>query len=203
MVRQRSAKPPSRVRVSAPPLFSVACARLAAAAAVAVCVVAVVVAASASPQEQQQQQQIGVEVWPPDWLTDMPAVELTGTWLFDPDTSDPMIDAWASSEIRYEINQQGAFIVLDFRVKDSESNTQSYRWDATIQRFERGGRQVEEAARWTDAGRMLEIVGRHWSAETPEERIEYRFTYTARNNVLTFVQENESGTTVWRFARQR
>ena len=113
-----------------------------------------------------------------------------------------MIDAWAASEIRYEINQQGAFIVLEFRVADVESNTQSYRWDARIERFERGGWQVEEAARWTDAGRMLEIVGRHWSFETPEQKSAYRFTYTARNNVLTFVQENEFGTTVWRFVRE-
>jgi len=167
----------------------------------ALCLVAV--AASASPEEQPQPQQIGVEVWPPDWFTDMPAVELTGTWLFDPDTSDPMIELWAASEIRYEINQQGAFIVLEFRVADVESNTQSYRWGAKIERFERGGRQVEEAARWTDAGRMLEIVGRHWSLETPAQKSEYRFTYRARNNVLTFVQENETGTTVWRFVRQR
>ena len=168
----------------------------------ALCLVGFAVVASAAPQ-QQQQQQIGVEVWPPDWFTDMPAVELTGTWLFDPDTSDPMIGAWASSEIRYEINQQGAFIVMAFRVKDVESNTQRYRWDAKIERFQRGGRQVEEAARWTDAGRMLEVVGRIWNPETPEQKSEYRFTYTARNDVLTFVQENESGTTVWRFARER
>ncbi len=161
------------------------------------------VAVSASSQEQQQQQQIGIDVWPLDWLTDMPAVELTGTWLFDPEISDPMVGAWATHEIRYEINQQGAFIVLDFRVKDVESNTQSYSWDAKIQRFERGGRRVEEAARWTDGGRMLEVVGRHWSPETPEQKSEYRFAYTARNNVLTFVQENESGTTVWRFVRER
>ncbi len=164
-----------------------------------VCCVAAV--AAASPRGQQPQ--LGAEIWPVDWFTDMPAVELTGTWLFDPDASDPMVAAWAESEIRYEINQQAAFIVLDFQVKGIESNTQTYRWGATIERFERGGRQVEEAARWTGAGRVLEIIGRHWNPSSPDDKIDYRFTYRAQSDVLTFVQENESGATVWRFVLER
>ena len=114
-----------------------------------------------------------------------------------------MIDAWAASEIRYEISQQATFIVLDFRVKDVASNRQSYRWGATVEHFERGGLQVQEAARWTNAGRTLEVVGRHWDPQTPEQKTEYRFTYAERAGVLTFVQENESGATVWRFVRER
>ena len=133
----------------------------------------------------------------------MPALELTGTWTFDAETSDPMIDAWAAQEVRYQIEQHAAFIVLDFQVEDTQNNTQTYGWNGTIERFERGGRLVEEAARWTDAGRTLEIVGRHWAPNTPAEKTEYRFTYTARNNILTFVQVNESGTTTWRFLRER
>ena len=58
-----------------------------------------------------------------------------------------MIDAWAASEIRYEINQQGAFIVLEFRVADVESNTQSYRWDARIERFELSLIHISEPTR--------------------------------------------------------
>jgi len=128
---------------------------------------------------------------------------MTGSWLFDPDGSDPMPESWQGKEVRYEINQQGAFIVLDFRVPGSGSNEQTYRWDSTIARFERGGRLVEEAARWTEAGRMLEIAGRHWDPATPEDRTTYRFAYTLRGDVLTFVTEDETGRTAWRFRRER
>ena len=62
---------------------------------------------------------------------------------------------------------------------------------------------VEEAARWTEAGRMLEVLGRHWDPAVPDEKADYRFTYEMRGEELTFVQESESGTTVWRFAKER
>ena len=39
-------------------------------------------------------QQLERETWPPDWFTDLPAVDMTGTWVFDAAASDPMLDAW-------------------------------------------------------------------------------------------------------------
>ncbi len=154
--------------------------------------------ADASPMRQ-----LGVEPWPVDWFTDLPADDLTGKWIFDAASSDPMLDAWADSEVYYEINQQAGSIIMDFRVPGMQSNQQIYRWDSTISRFERSGREVEEAARWADAGRMLEIAGRHWDPATPEDRTYYRFTYEVDGDVLTFVQESDSGSTVWRFHRER
>lgn len=153
------------------------------------------------PVAAQQPQDIGTRPWPEDWFSDLPAVDLTGEWVFDPEASDPMLSSWEGQRVAYEIQQQGAFIILDFKVPGSQSNRQRYSWDGTIQRFERGGRLVEEAARWTEAGRVLEVAGRHWDPETPEEREEYRFTYTARGEVLEFVQESATGRTVWRFDR--
>ena len=150
---------------------------------------------SGLPQQQ--------EIWPPDWFTDLPAVDLSGSWLFDAEHSDPMLSEWAESEVRYVISQQSAFIVLEFRSGTEQANTQTYVWDGTIKEFQRGGRQVQEAARWTRAGRRLEVVGRHWSQGEPGAVEHYRFTYEQRAGVLTFVQESERGQTVWRFVKER
>lgn len=155
----------------------------------------------AAPAAAQEPQDADARPWPVDWFSDLPAVDLTGEWVFNPDASDPMLSSWEGLRVAYDIRQQGAFIILDFDVPGSQSNRQRYSWDGTIQRFERGGRLVEEAARWTDAGRVLEIAGRHWNPESPGEREEYRFTYTVADDVLTFVQENSTGRTVWRFDR--
>jgi hypothetical protein len=138
-----------------------------------------------------------------DWFSDLPAVDLSGTWVFDPAQSDPMLAEWSEHEVRYEIRQESARIILDFRVGEAGINTQTYRWDGTIQRFERGDRQVQEAARWTDAGETLEVAGRHWSPLAPDERVHYRFAYSRRGDVLTFVQENDAGRTRWAFVRGR
>jgi hypothetical protein len=154
-------------------------------------------AAAKGPQE------VGTRPWPEDWFSDLPAVDMTGTWVFDADGSDPMLAVWQDREVKYEINQQAAFILLEFVVPGSQSNTQRYSWDGTIHRFERGGRTVEEAARWTRAGRMLEIAGRHWDPTAPEDRTEYRFTYEVRGDRLVFTQESDTGTTIWRFDRVR
>ncbi len=143
------------------------------------------------------------DAWPGDWLSDFPAVDMTGTWLFDPAVSDPMIGAWEGHEVMYVISHQAAFIMLEFRVPGVQSNMQRYTWHGTIQRFERAGRQVEEAARWTDGGRLFEVAGRHWDPTAPEDRSEYRFTYEVIGDQLTFVQESETGKTAWRFSRQR
>jgi len=128
---------------------------------------------------------------------------MTGEWTFNAGASDPMLSSWQDRVVKYRINQQAAFIVLEFLVEGSQSNTQRYTWDGTIQRFERGGRQVEEAARWTDAGRTLEIAGRHWDPTEPEERVEYRFAYRMKGDRLEFVQSDEAGETVWRFDHVR
>lgn len=148
-------------------------------------------------------QQLGSRPWPEDWFSDLPAVDMTGEWVFNPDVSDPMLSTWQGRVVKYRISQQAAFILLEFLVEGSTSNTQRYSWNGTIQRFERGGRQVEEAARWTDAGRTLEIAGRHWDPTEPEERVEYRFAYRMDGDRLEFVQSDEQGETVWRFDRVR
>ena len=114
-----------------------------------------------------------------------------------------MLSEWVEREVRYVINQPSAFIVLEFRAGNEQANAQTYRWDGTIKEFQRGDRQVQEAARWTRAGRRLEVVGRHWNPEEPEAVEHYRFTYEHDGDVLTFVQENESGRTVWRFVKER
>lgn len=149
------------------------------------------------------QEGIGSRPWPMDWFSDLPSVDMTGTWVFDPSTSDPMLVVWQDRDVSYEINHQAAFIILEFKVRGAESNVQRYRWDGTIQQFERGGRLVEEAARWTDAGRTLQVAGRHWDPGEPDVRVEYRFSYRMRGDVLEFVQENDTGNTVWRFRRER
>ena len=154
------------------------------------------------PQPQQGQLQ-GLEVWPVDWFSDLPALDLSGTWIFDAAQSDPMLPDWSEQEVRYEIRQESARIILEFRVGEAGVNTQVYRWDGTIQRFERGDRQVQEAARWSDAGRTLEVAGRHWSPLAPDERVHYRFEYSRRGDLLTFVQENDAGRTRWAFVRER
>ena len=142
------------------------------------------------------------EIWPPDWFTDLPSVDLSGSWLFDAEQSDPMLGEWAEREVRYVINHQAAFIALEFRAGSEQTNAQTYRWDGTIHQFERGTRQVQEAARWTRGGRRLEVLGRHWNQGEPEAVEHYLFTYEARGDVLTFVQESDTGQTVWRFVKE-
>lgn len=137
------------------------------------------------------------------WISDVPSVDFTGTWVFDPDSSDPMLETWAGREVVYEITQGPGNIVLEFRVEGGSANRQLYRWDGTVNRFERGGRQVEERARWTDAGRVLEVRGEHWDTTAPDDVTGYRFRYELSGDVLTFRQTDASGTTVWRFVRRR
>ena len=161
----------------------------------AVFLVSISAGAAGHPRQQ--------EIWPPDWFTDLPSVDLSGSWLFDATQSDPMLGEWADLEVRYVIDHQSAFIALEFRADSERANAQTYRWDGTIEEFERGDRQVQEAARWTRAGRRLEVAGRHWSPDDPEAVEHYRFTYELRGEVLTFVQESESGQTVWRFVKER
>ena len=133
----------------------------------------------------------------------MPATDLSGTWVFEPEDSDPMLSVWADKNPRYDIQQYAAFIVLTFRVDEDQPNRQRYAWDGSIARFERGAQQVEEAARWTDAGLVLEVRGRSFDPEAPEDATMYGFTYELVSDHLVFTQTSDTGETVWRFARQR
>ena len=194
-VRQRSAKPPSRVRVSAPPLFSRSRAwpRVLASA----CLLLALGAPGSSAAAQDPQ-----GVWPRDWSTDLPAVDLSGTWVLNAEHSDPLPTDWQDLKVEYLITQLSAHIQLVFTV-GVEQNGQTYRWDNKIEQFERGGRLVEETARWAEGGRVFEVRGRHWNPQEPEVKDEYRFTYTVRGEELTFVQESRGGKTTWRFDLDR
>lgn len=140
---------------------------------------------------------------PGAWVSDVPAVDLTGTWRFDPTASDPMLEAWRGRTVRYRIAQHPGRIDLEFVVEGGLSTRQTYRWDGSARRFQRGEAEVEERARWTDGGRTLEVVGRWWLPAEPEETHRYRFLYRAAADTLTFTQEDDSGTTVWVFVRER
>ena len=136
-------------------------------------------------------------------MSDIPVVDLTGSWLFDPDASDPMIEAWRDREVRYQISQQPDHIDFEFLVEGGYSTKQSYRWDGTVTRFDRSGAQVEEIARWTDAGRVFEVRGRWWPEDTPDDIAVYELRYALHILEITFTQTNESGSTVWTFVKER
>lgn len=137
------------------------------------------------------------------WISDVPAVDLSGTWVFDPESSDPMLEGWEGREVVYDISQGPGTIILEFRVEEGSTSRQAYRWDGTIRRFERGGRKVEERARWTEAGRVLEIQGKHWDPTAPEEVTEYGMRYELSGDVLSFIQTDAGGRILWRFTRRR
>lgn len=141
--------------------------------------------------------------WPSPWLSDVPMVDLSGTWRFDPEGSDPMVEAWRGREVLYHVRQGSGRIVLVFAPEDGRSNRQVYRWDGSVSRFERGDASVAERARWTEGGRVLEVVGRWWLNEEESNVHAYRFTYALRGDRLTFVQSDDSGTTSWHFQRAR
>lgn len=139
--------------------------------------------------------------WPVPWISDVPMVDLSGTWRFDPRGSDPMLEAWKGREILYHIRQGSGLVVLEFVPEGGRSNRQVYRWDGSVSRFERGEDSVAERARWTDGGQVLEVAGRRWPNEDVEAVQAYRFTYSVQSGRLTFVQHNGSGTTTWYFER--
>ena len=144
------------------------------------------------------------EAWPPPgWVSDIPLVDLTGTWGFDPQASDPMIEIWRDKKVSYRIDQQSSFIVLEFLVGEGQTSQQRYLWNGTVHRFQRGAADVEEMARWSAAGRTLEVIGRGWDRDAPDEINYYSLRYVTRGRQLTFVQENDTGKTVWVFDRER
>ncbi len=136
-------------------------------------------------------------------MSDIPVVDLTGSWLFDPGASDPMVEAWREREVRYQISQQPDHIDFEFIVEGGYSIETSYRWDGTVTRFSRSGSEVEEIARWTDSGRVFEIRGR-WSPENePDDITVYELRYALRVLAITFTQTNDTGSTVWTFVKER
>ncbi len=158
-------------------------------------VAALLAGAAAGAQETAPDPQWGA------WISEVPTVDLSGRWVFDPEISDPMIEEWRGRRIEYRVRQSPATIVLEFLPEQGRGNTQVYRWDGSIAAFERGGRQVRERARWDNGGRTLRIEGRHWApGDDTVER--YEFIYRLESSsVLAFVQQDEFGQTVWRFRR--
>lgn len=156
-----------------------------------------------------QAPEAGVEQTEPelDWpgrVSDLPMVDLSGTWVFDPEVSDPMVEAWRGRRVEYRIDQQSDFIRLEFRPEDGQGNVQTYRWDGRVIAFERGTTEVRELAAWVEGGRTLEILGRWWSPEDITEIHSYSFRYRLEGfDVIAFEQSDPHGTTTWRFRRQR
>lgn len=137
-----------------------------------------------------------------DGVSELPIVDLTGTWLFVPEDSDPMVEIWQGRQVEYVVTQTGDRIVLDFRPEDGRRNVQGYRWNGTVSSFRRGDAEVRERARWTDGGRSLVIEGRWWTPDDLETINAYTFVYRLDGpNELVFVQRDEHGETTWRFER--
>jgi len=156
-----------------------------------------------SVDPQQAGDRMARDVWSEGWVSDIPVVELTGSWLFDPKASDPMVEAWRDREVRYRISQEPDHIDFEFLVEGGYSTLQSYRWDGTVTRFNRSGAEVEEIARWTNAGRVFEVRGRWWSEDTPADITTYELRYALRIFRITFTQTNDTGTTEWTFVKER
>ena len=159
-------------------------------------------AAAAIRQEEQLPEPPPLE-WTP-WISDVPVVDMTGEWVFDAGSSDPMVEIWREREVLYRIDQQIDRIVFEFTPENGQQNVQTYRWGSAISEFERGGAEVRERARWTDRGRVLEIEGRWWSFDDRSTVRRYTFRYEVTSgDALAFTQGDEHGTTVWRFVRRR
>ncbi len=152
---------------------------------------------------QQFEDQNRRDVWSEGWVSDIPVVDMTGSWLFDSDASDPMVEAWRERDVRYQISQQPDHIDFEFIVEGGYSIEQSYRWDGTVRRFNRNGSEVEEIARWTDAGRVFQIRGRRSPEDAPDDIMAYELRYELGIFKFTFTQTNETGSTVWTFVKER
>lgn len=139
--------------------------------------------------------------WLP-WISDVPTVDLSGTWEFVAQGSDPMLQAWSSRPVVYEVYQQLDRIVLRFRT-GGEIVLRNLTWTGAIVPRNEDGVAFRERTRWTDGGRTLEIEGRWWlPGEAPEpERYLYRFRLDGRDT-LVVVQQDAYGATTWRFRRQ-
>jgi hypothetical protein len=136
------------------------------------------------------------------WVSDVPTADLTGTWIFDAERSDPMVEVWREREVRYEINQQFDRIVVAFRPEGGEANVQTYRWDGSVNSFQRQDTEVRERARWIGQGRVLEVEGRWWPITDRDAVTAYRYEYrVGMDRTLSVRLIDEYGETTWRFRR--
>ena len=136
------------------------------------------------------------------WVSDVPAVDLTGLWHFLESASDPMIEVWQGRAVAYEISQQTDRLVMSFRPENGEPSVQQYRWNGSVNAFARGGAEVRERAHWVSGGRVLEIEGRWWPADDRTTVTEYTFRYSLESaRRLLFRQIDQYGETAWRFDR--
>ena len=138
-----------------------------------------------------------------DGLSEMPLVDLSGRWRFDPRRSDPLVAEWQEAELECFIYQQPDRIVLQFVPGKLEQRVLDYRWDGTLRSERRESTEVRERARWVDGGRALEIEGRWWLLQ--EEPVLRRYVHRYRaegSRALVLTLEDEYGTTVWRFERR-
>ncbi len=139
-----------------------------------------------------------------NWISDVPVVDMTGEWVFDTASSDPMVEVWREREVVYQIDQQLDRIVFEFRPENGQQNVQTYRWGGSISEFQRGDAEVRERARWTEGGRVLEVEGRWWTFDDLSTVRQYTFRYeTTSFDMLVLTQGDEHGTTMWRFRRRR
>jgi hypothetical protein len=91
---------------------------------------------------------------------------------------------------------------MTFRPEGAEPNMQQYRWDGTVNSFERGEAEVRERVHWKDGGRTLEVEGRWWLTDDRSAVFRYTFHYKLESpRRLLFRQINEHGETAWRFER--
>jgi hypothetical protein len=138
-----------------------------------------------------------------DAVLEVPLADLSGSWLFVPGDSDPMVEDWRDREILYVITQVPDRIVLDFRPAGGSVSARGYRWDGSVVSLERDRTQIRERARWTDGGRVLEIEGRRWADDDPSEITSYLLRYRLDGpDRLIFVQADAYGETIWRFRRR-
>lgn len=140
--------------------------------------------------------------WLP-WISDVPIVDLSGTWAFDAERSDAMIGEWRGRVVRYEVYQQLDRIILRFRPGGDEI-LQNLTWTGAIISRREGETRIRERTRWSQGGRVFEIEGRYWRIDEPEpdpQRYVYRYQLDGRNT-LVVTQEDDYGVTVWRFRRQ-
>lgn len=136
------------------------------------------------------------------WISDVPATDLTGLWHFVESSSDPMLEVWQGREILYEISQQMDRVVLSFRPENGEPRVQEYRWNGSVNSFDRAGAEVRERAHWTAGGRTLEVEGRWWPTDDRSTVFKYTFRYELESpRRLLFRQIDEHGETAWRFER--
>ncbi len=137
------------------------------------------------------------------WISEVPLVDLSGDWAFDPDTSDPMVEEWRDRVIHYTITQSNDHIELKFEPQDGPPTLQSHRWDGLVTRSRQGQMEIRERAGWRDGGRTFFVDGRRWNyADTLASAYELVYQLGG-GGTLVFTQRDEFGQTVWRFRRAR